>query len=166
MLLRSVCCYHFPIHNDDRNLSSSSWSQGGLTMMMILVVDDKRSKSYFDQIKKSDRAGTWRLAPPTWPLWASPAPPLSHQLYFHNLYCHHAAYLKIKTYKLLDFGPFWTLFRPIKTILIIFHNFNHFGPFWTILDPEMQKAASMASTLVLFFPPAVLIFGQCTRKTC
>ena len=31
---------------------------------------------------------------------------------------------------------------------------------------EMQKAASMASALVLFFHPAVLIFGQCTRKTC
>ena len=27
---------------------------------------------------------------------------------------------------------------------------------------EMQKAASMASVLVLFFPPAVLIFGLCT----
>ena len=26
--------------------------------------------------------------------------------------------------------------------------------------PEMQKAASMASALVLFFPPAVLIFGR------
>ena len=26
----------------------------------------------------------------------------------------------------------------------------------------MQKAASMASALVLFFPPAVLIFGLCT----
>ena len=25
---------------------------------------------------------------------------------------------------------------------------------------EMQKAASMASALVLFFPPAVLIFGR------
>ena len=98
LLLRSVCCYHFPIHNHGRNLSSSSSrSQGGLTMMMILVVDDKRSKSYLDQIKKSDRAGTWRLAPPTWPLWASPAPPLSHQLYFHNLYCHHAGVtLKLK----------------------------------------------------------------------
>ena len=29
---------------------------------------------------------------------------------------------------------------------------------------EMQKAASMASALVLFFPPAVLIFRLFTRK--
>ena len=31
---------------------------------------------------------------------------------------------------------------------------------------EMQKATSMASVLVLFFPPAVLIFGRSTHKTC
>ena len=31
---------------------------------------------------------------------------------------------------------------------------------------EMQKAASMASMLVLFFPLAVLIFGLSTRKIC
>ena len=29
-------------------------------------------------------------------------------------------------------------------------------------NAEMQKAASVASVLVLFFPPAVLIFGLCT----
>ena len=32
--------------------------------------------------------------------------------------------------------------------------------------PEMEKAASVASALVLFFPQAVPIFGLCTRKTC
>ena len=31
---------------------------------------------------------------------------------------------------------------------------------------EMEKAPSVASALVLFFPQAVLIFGLCTRKTC
>ena len=31
---------------------------------------------------------------------------------------------------------------------------------------EMQKAASMASVLVLIFPPDVLIFGLPTRKIC
>ena len=41
-----------------------------------------------------------------------------------------------------------------------YHNHHHHH------HPEMQKAASMASALVLFFPPAVLIFGRCTRKTC
>ena len=30
---------------------------------------------------------------------------------------------------------------------------------------EMQKAASVASALVLFFPLSVLIFGLYTRKT-
>ena len=33
-------------------------------------------------------------------------------------------------------------------------------------DPEMQKAASMASALVLIFSPAVLIFGLLTGKIC
>ena len=33
-------------------------------------------------------------------------------------------------------------------------------------EAEMQKAASVASALVLFFPPTVLIFGLYTRKTC
>ena len=36
-------------------------------------------------------------------------------------------------------------------------------------DTEMQKVASVASVasaLVLFFPPTVLIFGLYTRKTC
>ena len=31
----------------------------------------------------------------------------------------------------------------------------------TVLEAEMEKAASMASALVLFFPQAVLIFGLC-----
>ena len=31
---------------------------------------------------------------------------------------------------------------------------------------EMEKAASVTSALVLFFPQAVLIYGVCTRKTC
>ena len=34
------------------------------------------------------------------------------------------------------------------------------------VNPEMQKAASVASALVLFFPPTVLIFCLYTRKTC
>ena len=33
-----------------------------------------------------------------------------------------------------------------------------------LADSEMQKVASVASVLVLFFSPAVLIFGLCTRK--
>ena len=35
-----------------------------------------------------------------------------------------------------------------------------------IYCPEMEKAASVASALVLFFPQAVLISGLRTRKTC
>ena len=45
------------------------------------------------------------------------------------------------------------------------HHLQGFTLFCSWCSPEMQKAASVASALVLFFPLSVLIFGLYTRKT-
>ena len=60
---------------------------------------------------------------------------------------------------------------PYLIISSIFVSRKYFWKyFWShSIFTEMEKVASVASVasvLVLFFPPAVLIFGLCTRKIC